>query len=178
MNRRALLVTTALLPIAACANLKNAWASVTPAQIVSGVNAMVGGLARGFALVPAGLIPAGPSAQIAGYLGRASAVVKGLTDGLPATNGAGIVVQVEGYVNDVLNVCAAPPLNALIPSPFNLAVAAAAVVLPTFEAFVNQYLPATVSAPLVSARAKLKAAAPQIITYDQGIAVLQDIAKR
>jgi len=184
MNRRHFLVaSTALVAVGGCAQLKNAFASVTPAQIVTDVSGTVSGLAKGYALAVAaapGLIPAGPAGTITADLALAQAVVKGLVTGLPATNGAGIVQQIEGYVNDVINVAAAPPLNAIIPSPFNLAVAAAAVVLPTFEAFVNQYLPSapTVAAPMVSARAKVKAAAPQVVTYDQAIAVLKFYAAK
>ncbi len=100
------------------------------------------------------------------------------TTNLPAASGATTVQIVEGYLNAVLNTLAAPPINGLIPAPFNMAVAAAALVVPDLEAFVNQYLPAaTAVAPATyAARLQLRAAARQVTTLDQAMAILKEYA--
>jgi hypothetical protein len=179
-TRRNLLVTTALLPVAiavGCADIP-----ITPAEILTDVSAVISGLSGALSTVEAAApaaIPAATAQTIQTDLTTAGSVAQNLVAGLPATSGASIVQEVEGYLNDILKVAAAPPLNALIPAPFSTALAAAAVVMPTLEAFVGQYI-ATVSASVetMQARAKLVAAASQPIAgVDQAVAVLQSLAK-
>jgi hypothetical protein len=166
------------LALARCAGT----ASITPASILTGVQAVITGLSGALATVQAAAPTAIPVATITTVqtdLGSAAQVAQGLVAGLPATTGASLVQQVEGFFNDILTICAEPPLSALIPAPFSTALAAAAIALPTLEAFVSQYV-TSASAPLstLQARAKLVAAVPQIVSYDQAVAVLQSFAKK
>ena len=111
-------------------------------------------------------------------LGLAQGAASSLNTSLPASNGASTVQIVEGYINAVLNTLAAPPINGLIPAPFNMAITAAALVVPDLEAFVNQYLPAAsaVSPATYAARLQLRGAAPQVTTVDQALAILKGYA--
>jgi hypothetical protein len=73
------------------------------------------------------------------------------------------VRQVLDVVNAVLATLAAPPVNGLIPAPFNVAVAAAAVLAPEMEAFVTQFLPAAAaSVSVAKARAAFAGVAPMM----------------
>jgi len=155
--------------------------ALTPAQIVTEAGVAAKGLSVALAQVAGtdpSLIPATTLATLQNDLTQAQSAASSLTTSLSAASGGTIVQTVEGYLNAVLNTLAAPPINGLIPAPFNLAVAAAALVVPDLEAFVNEYLPAaSVVAPATfAARLQLRAAAPQVTTLDQAVAILQEYA--
>jgi len=181
MNRRALLRTTMLvLPAVALADCANA--PLTPAEIVAQAGAAASGLDGMLTQVVAkypNLIPAATVTDLHDDLTKAEQAAVMLSGSLPAPSGASIVQTVEGYLNSVLSTLAAPPINGLIPAPFNEVVAAAALVIPGLEAFVNQYIPTSASASpaTLAVRAKLRAGAPQIATMDQALAALQRYSK-
>ena len=162
MNRRTLLTATALLPIAGCAQLQSLLGPVTPAAVIADLGSIVTGMSAMFpkllAAAPS-LIPAPLAAQIQGDLSLAQQADATLTANVPAATGATTAQKIEGYINAVFAVLAGPPINGLIPAPFNLVLTGVDVLLPGIEAFFNQYLTApTVSASLV--RAQFRAAAP------------------
>jgi len=155
--------------------------ALTPAQIVTEAGVAAKGLSGALTQVASAdpkLISATTLATMQNDLTLAQGAASALAPNLPAASGATIVQTVEGYINVVLNTLAAPPINGLIPAPFNMAIAAAALVVPDLEAFVNQYLPAASAvAPVTyAARLQLRAAAPQVTTLDQAVAILRAYA--
>lgn len=174
MLRRHLLATAALTPVAAA--LAACGTTLTPAQIVTQAGATATGLAGAIKQVIAAypsLIPATTAVTIQTDLADASAAATSLSASLPATTGASLVQTVEGYINAVLTVLAGPPINGLIPAPFNMAVTAASILIPQLEAFVNTYLPATAAASPVAlaARHRFAALAPAM-TPEAAVAIL------
>lgn len=164
LTRRALLKGAMICQMAGCSA-----AALTPATIVadaqaaaSGLSAMLTGLTTAF---PA-LLPPSTVASLKTDLTTAQSVAANLSANMPAASAASAVHQVLGVVNAVLNTLAAPPLNGLIPAPFNVAVAAAAILAPEMEAFVAQYLPtAAVSPATAKARTSFAAITP-VMTPD------------
>jgi len=155
--------------------------ALTPAQIVTEAGVVAKGLSGALTQVAGAdpkLISATTLATLQNDLALAQGAASSLTTAMPAASGATVVQTVEGYINAVLNILAAPPINGLIPSPFNLAVAAAALLVPDLEAFVNQYLPtaAAVAPATYVARLQLRAAAPQVTTLDRAVMILQEYA--
>jgi len=153
--------------------------ALTPAQIVAEAGVAAKGLSGALTQVARAdpkLIAANTLATLQNDLTLAQGAASALTSNLPAASAATVVQTVEGYINAVLNTLAAPPINGLIPAPFNMAIAAAAFVVPDLEAFVNQYLPAAsaVAPATFAARLQLRAAAPQVTTLDQAVAILQE----
>ena len=178
LTRRRLLAGTAALPLPLMLGGCPAGTTLTPAQVVSYAQTAVSGLAGAFkALVAAdpALVPTATATAIVGYLNDAQVVAGGLSANLTAPAGATVVQQIDTDLNAVLNALAAPPINGLIPAPFNEAIAAVAIVAPTLDAFVNQYLPAAPVAAASLARAKVAALAPAM-TVPQAVAVLQGYA--
>ena len=176
LSRRAILGT----PIAAALTRCGANA-LTPAQIVIEAGVAAKGLSGALTQVADAdpkLIAVATLATLQNDLSLAQGAASALAPNLPAASGATVVQTVEGYINAVLNTLAAPPINGLIPAPFNMAVAAAALVVPELEAFVNQYLPAAsaVAPATYAARLQLRAAAPQVTTLDQAVAILRGYA--
>ena len=172
LSRRTLLPT--LLATTALAGCNGV--ALTPAQIVTDVGTLAKGLSGALtALVAAApsLIPATTVTTLQNDLTLAQGAASSLSSTLPAANGADIAQRVDGYINAVLNTLAAPPINGLIPAPFNLAIAGAALLVPEIEQFVNQYLPtASASLAMASARASLMAKAPGMMTLDAARAEL------
>jgi hypothetical protein len=155
--------------------------ALTPAQIVTEAGVAAKGLSGALTQIAGAdpkLISATTLATMQNDLALAQGAASSLTTNLPAASGATVVQTIEGYINAVLNTLAAPPINGLIPAPFNLAVAAAAFLVPDLEAFANQYLPtaSAVSPATYAARLQLRAAAPQVTTLDQAVAILQGYA--
>jgi hypothetical protein len=176
MSRRAIIGAPVAAALTSCGS-----SALTPAQIVTEAGVAAKGLSGVLAQVASAdpsLLPASMLATLQNDLALAQGAASSLTPSLPAVNGASVVQTVEGYINAVLNTLAAPPINGLIPAPFNLAVAAAAFVVPDLEAFVSQYLPtASAVAPATyAARLQLRAAALQVTTLDQAVAILREYA--
>jgi hypothetical protein len=184
LTRRHLLASTVLIvPVAGCAALGLS-TTLTPATIVSQALALAQGLSGMLTQVAAAypaLVPAATLAMLTKDLTLATGAANTLTTALPAASGASIAQTIDGYINAVLTTLAGPPINGLIPSPFNMAVAAAAIVVPQIEAFVNQYLPASMTtagaAPgALAARAKFAAVAPALTTQG-ALVILQGYAQ-
>ena len=162
LSRRRLwmLAGTALVPaaLAAC----QPGSTLTPAQIVTDAQNAIAALAgslQAVIQVSPGALPASTLTTINNALAAANKVLGSLSTSLTATAAAPIVQQVEQAINTVVADAASVPL---IPPPFSIALAAASVVLPILETFVNQFLPAP-AAPAkasVTARAKARALAP------------------
>ena len=178
--RRAILLAPLVAPLAA-ALTRCGVNALTPTQIVTEAGVAAKGLSGALAQLAAAdpkLLPATTLSTLQNDLMLAQGAASSLTSALPAASGATVVQTVEGYLNAVLNTLAAPPINGLIPTPFNLAIAAAALLVPDLEAFVNQYLPtaSAVSPATYAARLQLRAAAPQVTTLDQAVAILREYA--
>ena len=176
-RRQILAGTSVLIPaamLAACASTP-----MTPAQIVTQAAAAASGLAGMVKQLSAAyptLIPAATLAQIETYLGMAQTAATNLAPNLPAATGASTVHVIEGYLNAVLTMLAGPPINGLIPAPFNMALSAVSVILPQLEAFAAVYIPAAAASPAVDrARASFAAAAP--VSPNDAVAVLQSFAR-
>lgn len=134
--------------------------AMTPAQIVSDAQAAAKGLSAALAQAEQAdpsLIPAATYAGLQTNLALAQGAAGTLSTSLSAPIAAGTVGQVEGYLNAVLDTLAAPPLNGVIPAPYNLAVSAAAVVVPELEAFVGTYVATPAGATLAPGRQVLVA---------------------
>ena len=166
ISRRSLFAVTTCLSGLVAVTALGACSQVplTPADIIADAQAAASGLSTALSLLSAAaptLIPAATLASIQSDLATAQGIAKTLSASTPATSAASVVQQVLGYLNAALNVLAAPPINGLIPSPFNTAVAAVAVLAPEMEAFVTAYIPTAAASPVaVKVRAKLVAAAP------------------
>ncbi len=176
LSRRAIIAVPLAVTLAGCAGT-----TLTPSQIVADAATLAKGLAGALTAVASAvpnLLPAGMLATLESDLTLAEGAASALNTNLPATSGASIAQTIDGYINAVLNTLAAPPLNGLIPAPFNTAIAAAAVVVPEIEAFVNRYLPtASAVAPATyAARLKLRDTAPQVTTLAQALAILEGYA--
>jgi len=186
LSRRTVVASTALASSAVligCSKLGLS-TTLTPASIVAQGLALAQGLSGMLTQVSStypSLIPAPTLKTLTTDLTLATGAANTLNSSLPAASEASTVQTIDGYINAVLNTLAGPPINGLIPSPFNMAVAAAAIVVPQLEAFVNQYLPASMmtaaAAPVtLASRARFAAAAPAL-TPPAALALLQGYAK-
>lgn len=170
LTRRALLKGAMICQLAGCSA-----AALTPAAIIAdaqaaatGLSAMLAGLTTAFPT----LLPPATVANLKANLATAQTVAATLSANTPASTAATAVQQVLGVVNALLNTLAAPPLNGLIPAPFNIAVAAAAIIAPEMEAFVAQFLPTAAASPATAqARATFSAITP-VMTPDAARALL------
>ena len=173
-RRHGLTLTAAALPaalLAAC----GATVAMTPAQIVTQAGAAASGLAgmvKQLSVAYPTLIPAATLTQIGTYLGLAQTAASNLAPNLPATTGASTVHVIEGYLNAVLTMLAGPPINGLIPAPFNMALSAVSMILPQLEAFAAIYIPAAAASPAV-AKARMTFAAAAPVRPEDAVAVLQ-----
>lgn len=176
-RRTFLLATTALIPlaIAGCATTP-----LTPAQIVTQAQAVASGLAGMLKSITAQyptLIPSSMAASVAADLALAEAAAASLSNALPAPAAASPVKTVVGYVNAVLTTLAGPPINGLIPAPFNMVVAAAAFILPQLEAFAATYIPALAVSPEAAQARRLLLAAASVTSTAQAMAILEGAPK-
>ena len=173
LTRRTIAFAVPALALASCAGV-----ALTPAQIVADAGTLANGLSgalNGLVAAYPALIPAATAATLQSDLLLAASAASSLSASVPATTGASTAQTIDGYINAVLNTLAAPPINGLIPTPFNSVIAAAAIVVPEIEAFVNQYLPtaAAVAPGVYAARAKLTGAALTVSTVPQALLILQ-----
>ena len=179
MTRRSMFAaSTALVAVAlvaACAT----GAALTPALIVSEAQAVAQGLSGALNQVPAGLIPAATIATLQNDLTLAEGAASALSSNLPVATEATTVQKINAWINAIFDTLAAPPLNGIIPAPFNLAVSYATVVLPGLEAFVDQFIaaaPATSGVSLAGAALRAKSVPPSV-TVAQAVSGLQGFAK-
>lgn len=158
--------------------------NIAPASVLTQVNAVVTGLSGVLPQIvkqyPA-LIPPNLATTMETDLQLAMATSASLKAGMPAPQAAVTIAQVEGYVNDVLNTLAGPPINGLIPAPANQAFGAAAIIVPVLEAFVAANLPAGSQMASVASPYSLVAlhsTTPDITTTKQAIDILNSFAKK
>ena len=131
-TRRQILVTTALVPLAACSGT----ATPSPAQIATDVNLVLNSLT---AVVPSVLaasgVPAATAATITQDLATAKvsvAALAALVDGQPVPTAT--AKQFVLAVNDIFTLASTPPLSALIPPQYEVPIAAVGALLPILEA--------------------------------------------
>jgi hypothetical protein len=178
LTRRALVSTSFLIPlglVTACATGQ----PLTPALIVSEAQAIAQGLSGALTQVPAGLIPAATIATLQNDLTLAEAAAASLTANLPAATGATTVAKINSWINAVFDTLAAPPLNGVIPAPFNTAISYATIVLPALEGFVDQFIvapPATAGVSLAGVALRAKSI-PAGVSVAQAVSGLQGFAK-
>jgi hypothetical protein len=165
-SRRTLLsVGAAAIPAAAlflsgCASTT----PLTPAQVVADAKAVV--TALGTAVTQMGidvptLVPAALVTKMKNYIADASSVLDALSSSMAATVGASVMQQVVSDVVAVLNTVGG---IAGLPSQYTMIIQAAAVILPTLQAFVTSTL------GIVTASARVKASGT--MTLAQARAVL------
>jgi hypothetical protein len=151
MNRRSLFTAAPLAVLAGC---NTTTPPATPAQIGADLQGLVTALQSYMPTVYAAAPKAFSQAQqnqIVTDLALADKALAAFVPGMPATSGASIAQTIDGYINDAVCVLAsvAPGIPALASyMPF---IAAAQAILPTIEAFANQYLPASVTTPKAGA---------------------------
>jgi len=129
-----------------CTSLSGA---LTPAQVVadlSGILPVIQG-------VEAAVVKAAPNAlgttksTIDTVLADAANALGGLTTTLPASTGASKADQIDGWINVAMNDIT--EVAGFIPSlaPIVLPLTMVEAILPEVEAFINQYLPASMTTP-------------------------------
>ncbi len=155
---------------------------ITPAYIITqaqnGATALLAMVNNLAAQYPA-LIPPDTLAKIQSDITLAIAAAGSLATNMPAVDAATILATVVQYINAVLNTLAMPPINGLIPAPFNMVVSAIAFALPVLEAFIAQYLPATPPAASSNALAfRAKALSMHPMTADASARILSDWAAK
>lgn len=175
LSRRNLLTASALaIPVTVLAGCASTNTPVqNTQQIVLDLQNAVPALKNSLAAIPAGTIPAATLATINASLASAQSVLAGLSSSMTATQAAPLVQQIESDLNAVISAAAAVPL---IPPPFSVALAAAAVILPIVEGFVNSTLHLGAVAAAFPARTKVIGMAPPM-TVAQAQATLAAMAK-
>lgn len=177
-RRTVILGASALVPLAlaGCAGTST---TTTPQAIVLDAQAAAQGFAGMFKSLTAQyptLIPATLAAQIEKDAALASMAASTLGAGMLAATGAVTVAQVEAWINDGLNVLAGPPVNGLIPAPFNQVIGALAFLAPTLEAFASSFgakVPVAASLRVGT----MIAAAPVVGSRSQALAILRGAVK-
>jgi hypothetical protein len=177
LNRRSFLLGAtglcAVVPVAD-ALASGALPTLTSAEIVTlagNTDTALLNAVKGIAVAEPGLIPADTVTTITNDLTIGQGAAQTLTTNLPAAQGATTVKTINGYINAVMNTLAAPPINGLIPAPFNEAIAAVAIAMPTLEGFVDTYILGA-SAPLATAGARAKLAKLMPMSLDEAKATL------
>jgi hypothetical protein len=164
LSRRSMLKTSAgiaALGVAACANGSF---TLTPAQVVTDLGNGAAMLLADLPIIGQDLgpklLPATLLAQLESDAQLAVTTSKTLSTSMTASQSLTGVQQVVGYFNDVLNTLAAPPINGVIPAPFNLAVQALDVIVTQIiEPWIAQ-ITGTAAAPAPFVRASLAKAKP------------------
>lgn len=176
MNRRALLLSAALLPLAACGP-QGAAGGVTPAQVIADARGIVRGIQGALgplaAAVP-GLISPAVAAQVSDWMGLAAKALDTITAQQSPDQTAPVIQQVEGYVNQALAALAAvtPDLAQRIPAvaPYVVTVQAVIALMPALEAFANTVLTptraaaarASLASPMTEAQARVALGVPAV----------------
>lgn len=176
MTRRTVLALPGALLLTRCAGT----ASLTPAQVVTdlanGAAMLVSDLPLMAAAAP-GLLPAATVTTLEQYASEAQSVAQTLSANLPASQAASAVQTALAYLNDVLNTLAAPPVNGLIPAPYNVAVQALDVaVVQVLEPWLAS-VTGTAAAPAPFARAALRAAQPEMTVAEAEAILAQEAAR-
>ncbi len=136
-TRRALLSATPLLAVAACAGQTAAQVS---AQIVTDLNNAIAALSNAvpaIAKADPSLLPAAVQAQILSDAAQAQGVLTSVSNSMTATAAAPALQKAEADLNAILAALAAVPL---IPPPYSMIIAAAAMVAPMVEGYIATLL--------------------------------------
>jgi hypothetical protein len=102
------------------------------------------------------IIPASVTGPLLADIKEAQLLLSGIGADTPAQTGATVLARVEGYLNATLSVLAAVPV---LPSPLDILVLAASVIVPEVEAWLASVIaapPAGPPAPVSSLVAKAK----------------------
>lgn len=159
LNRRTLLASSAIIPLAGCAGMGT---DASISAIARDASILASGLMGAIAQLGSLAIPATVSAALAGLQSVADALstVASQSAALP------LVQKIESYVNVIVQALASIPL---LPAPVTLALQAATILLPIIEAAVGMVLPAS------SMRAKL---APSNMSPSEARLILIGAAKK
>ena len=150
MTRRALLRSTALVPVAAVVACAGQTAAGLPAQLLSDVQTLASGVAGILPTLGAVAgIPAATVSQVGGDIAELQQAAGTLSGVATTTAAQPVVQQIEGYVNAIVGI-AAPLLAATPAGPI---LAAATVLLPVIEAAVGLVLPPSAPPAAVAAAA-------------------------
>ena len=169
-TRRAMLSATPFLAVSACAGQTAAQVS---AQVVTDINNAVAALSNA---IPAAakadpkLLPPAAQTQIMTWLADAQGVLASVSTSMTATAAAPALQKAEADLNAVLAALAAVPL---IPPPYSMAIAAAAVAAPFIEGYLNSVL----GVPTKAAATPRLAARYGTMPLSQAEAVLAQAAK-
>ncbi len=165
-TRRALLSATPLLAVAACAGQTAAQVS---AQIVADLNNAIAALSNAvpaIAKADPSLLSVSVQTQIQTYAADARGVLTSVSTTMAATSAAPALSKAEADLNAILAALAAVPL---IPPPYSMIIAAAAMVAPMVEGYI-----ATLTGPS-PATAPKAATAPTMLAarYGSGMTLSQ-----
>jgi hypothetical protein len=142
MNRRSLLICTALVPLAACGTTSNP--TLTPGQIVADVSGLLTVLKADVPLIAAAdpqLMTPAQESNIEQQLAAAQVLAATVTPQLTATQGATTLLQVESDINIALDAISAAATAGSGPlAKYALAVQAAMVLSAGIEAWLNATL--------------------------------------
>lgn len=153
----------------------------TPAQVVADLTGAVGTLRRIAPLVFAAdprAVSAAEQQRILGDLTSAKDALGGLNTAVPAQAGASEADRIDGWINLAMDDLAfvTPAAATAIPAlaPFVMPIQALDAILPEIEAFVNRYLPTsmTKAAGRRDAGRRAKALGPARYTPDEARATL------
>jgi hypothetical protein len=179
LSRRHVLLGTTALGLAGCATLSG----LTLAQAETDLQSFGTSAINAINEVVPGTIPAAIVTTVTGDFTLASTVANTLTPSLAVAAAATGASQVVDYINTAFAVLADPPINGLIPPPFNIAVAAINVLLPGIEQFFGLGATAAASPRMAAVMAKSStvrmsaaASAPSIVTPADARAALARFA--
>ena len=172
-TRRTLLSTAALLPLAACAGQTAAQVSAVIVTDLGNALKAIGNAVPAIAKADPALIPAAVQAQVVALAAQGAGVVSAVSASMTATAAAPALAKAEADLNAVLSALAAVPM---IPPPYSLIIAAAAVVAPMIEGYISGITGAAAAPASTSVRAMVARVAPAM-TVAQAEAVLAGAAK-
>jgi hypothetical protein len=142
-----------LLAIAACVALAgctsgSAPTTLTPAQVTADLTGALTALSTVDGLIVAAspnAISATDQKTISTVLANAQTELASLSSTTPAAAGASTAATIDGYLNSAVGILAS--VSSAVPglSTFSPEIDAVDAVLPAVEAFVNQYLPASIT---------------------------------
>jgi len=165
MDRRHLLATAALLPLAACAPGQSA-SSVTPSQVVNDIGLIATGLTGALPALGLAGVSASTVATVGKYVSQISGLASSVSTALSTSAALPVVEQIGSVLQQILTVA-----GPLLPPPWGAAVMAAEVLLPVIESGVGMLVNAATPAPT--------APAPLItMTPDQARQFLASVASK
>lgn len=138
-TRRALLRTTALIPVvalAACSGMSTSSSSVSgiASQVIQDVSLIATGLSGALpGLLSSGVVTGTVGTNIANIISKITSVASTVTSSLTTVQAQPQIQQLETLVNSLVTTAAGLSL----PTPFGPALAAASVLLPVVEAGVG-----------------------------------------